>query len=132
VTSQHLEISAGVGSGVDRSGCVMKMASNSRCSRSPSRKTLNIASCIAVRCPQRLQYAVLSRCDLDEQLFLVEAQTWGANARYDLLPRRNRGGDKYLVWRHTDLGPLVQLRHPFGSGVMFGWLRRPAITKNCR
>src|SRR5438128_8829048 len=31
----------------------MKMASNSGCSRSPSRKTLNIASFTAVRCPQR-------------------------------------------------------------------------------
>src|SRR6266404_3724433 len=42
-----------VGSETDRSGCAMKTASNSECSRSPSRKTLNIASFTAVRCPQR-------------------------------------------------------------------------------
>jgi hypothetical protein len=33
----------------------MKTASNSGCSRSPNRKTLNIASFTAVRCPQRYE-----------------------------------------------------------------------------
>src|SRR5216683_7676837 len=55
MSSQHLAISAEVGSGTDRSGCAMKTASNSGCSRSPNRKTLNIASFKAVRCPQRYE-----------------------------------------------------------------------------
>ena len=61
MASQHLAISADFGSGFDRSGWVMKMASNSGCSRSPVRKTLNIASCTAVRCPQRYSMRFLPR-----------------------------------------------------------------------
>jgi hypothetical protein len=48
-----LPISSDVRSGIVRSGCVMKMPSNSGCSRSPNRNAVNIASCICSEvCPK--------------------------------------------------------------------------------
>jgi hypothetical protein len=61
--SQYSAISAEVGTGMVLPGCAMKTASNSGCSCSPGRKTLNIPSCIAV--PPEVNNPVLSGRDSD-------------------------------------------------------------------
>jgi len=70
---------------MDRSGSAMKTASNSGCSRSPNRKTLNIASFTAVRCPQRYDMRFFPG-ETSTNSCSAEQLKHSADALYNLFP----------------------------------------------